>query len=155
MKLICARGVMRFFRSNSGDFKPRFYRLRVIEIRVPPLREWARRHPAARARKFLVAAADLAVADLDSYGRCDLVVVGRGEIAWHRALPGGGFAAASAYASSASTSVAIVRAEGTRHSLPPSERRNGASRRGARATWTAMLCAADLAVTMQRAWARP
>lgn len=50
---------------------------------------------------------DLAVADLDSDGRRDLIVVGSGKIAWHRALDGGGFAAPVVYASNASTSVAI------------------------------------------------
>lgn len=40
---------------------------------------------------------DLAVADLDSDGRPDIVAAGGGIIAFHRALPGGGFAAPLLY----------------------------------------------------------
>jgi hypothetical protein len=49
----------------------------------------------------------LAAADLDSDGRRDLVLVGAGKIAWYRALPGGGFAAAVQYVAGASASAAI------------------------------------------------
>jgi hypothetical protein len=48
----------------------------------------------------------LALVDLDSDGRRDLVVVGGGEIAFHRAWPGGGLASPVIYASSSSGGVA-------------------------------------------------
>jgi hypothetical protein len=49
---------------------------------------------------------DLAVADLDSDGRRDLIAIG-GQLAFYRALPGGGFAAPVVYAGAGGNGLAI------------------------------------------------
>lgn len=51
--------------------------------------------------------AALAAADMDSDGVRDLVLVGGGKIAWHRALPGGGFAAPIQYSTGRTGSAAV------------------------------------------------
>jgi hypothetical protein len=53
-----------------------------------------------------VSPSDLAVADLDSDGRRDLIVIG-GQLAFYRALPGGGFASPLVYAGAGGGGIAI------------------------------------------------
>ena len=49
---------------------------------------------------------DLALADLDSDGRRDLIAIG-GQLAFYRALPGDGFAAPVVYAGAGGDGIAI------------------------------------------------